>query len=403
MLGSALYYPHIDIPDPKWLRSAILFWDEIKTIVPRTIDDPYQTEDTKILRKEGFIEPLRCDLHPELLDTLGKRVVGLMDRDYLGQSLGLSGEGTDPNASSLFHAGEAGNNIRSQFRRSHIHPEKLSPELQSILMRAGLARMHPEKISPDLRHLMDDILYIGRDSEYIPENLRHFMRHSGRLMKNDGEWLLVDSRFAAVYMSALAALLAKETDLAALTNEESSMGINLHTLLDDLKPHASTDKKGAVVSFIMEAIRVDPATRVDKLIAFRRSRKNQLAELAAQFDIVSSNISSCETAKDLECKVRDVYVTKIRPKLESLKEELGDNSIQAVWEGVQRAVTISVPASGAMAYFSGLTGTTLLAAGAAIAVTDVAIKTHLAGRKTRRASPYTYLLDVERKFSLPRY
>ena len=79
MLGSALYYPYIDIADPKWLRSAILIWDEIKTIVPRAINNPYRGKDTKILWQEEFLEPLRCDLHPELLDTLGKRVVSLMD------------------------------------------------------------------------------------------------------------------------------------------------------------------------------------------------------------------------------------------------------------------------------------------------------------------------------------
>jgi hypothetical protein len=178
------------------------------------------------------------------------------------------------------------------------------------------------------------------------------------------------------------------------------MGVNLHTLLEDVKPSAQSDKKGALVSFIMEALRVDPTTRVDKMLSFRRSRESQLAELAVQFDDISSKISNCETAKELEQKVCDTYVTRIKPKLDSLKEELGDNSIQAVWDGVQRAVTISVPAGGAMAYFSGLTGTTLIAAGAAIAITDVAVRTHLARKKTRRASPYTYLLDVERKFSI---
>jgi hypothetical protein len=43
MLGKALYYPHIDIRDPKWLRSAVLFWDEIQSIVPPSISEPYHT------------------------------------------------------------------------------------------------------------------------------------------------------------------------------------------------------------------------------------------------------------------------------------------------------------------------------------------------------------------------
>jgi hypothetical protein len=67
---------------------------------------------------------------------------------------------------------------------------------------------------------------------------------------------------------------------------------------------------------------------------------------------------------------------------------------------MQRAVTISVPSQRRISVFTGLAGTTLLAAGAAIAVIDVAVRTHLAHKKARRASPFTYLLDVERKFSV---
>src|SRR3954471_21847046 len=101
MLGSALYYPYIDIKDPEWLRSAILFWDEIKTIVPSAIKKPYKNKDTKILWQEGFLEPLKCDLHPELLDTLGRRVVGLMDSDMFRHSDAETG---GPNSTALMHA-----------------------------------------------------------------------------------------------------------------------------------------------------------------------------------------------------------------------------------------------------------------------------------------------------------
>ena len=210
-------------------------------------------------------------------------------------------------------------------------------------------------------------------------------------------------RFASVYMSALAALLAKETDLAALTDKSSSLGVNLHGLLEDVKPHSQSDKKGALVSFLMESINIDPETNIKKIVAFRRARQIQFAELSAQFEDLSSKISSCENSRELEEKARNVYTTRIRPKLEALKAELRDNAIQSVWEGVQRAVTISVPAGGALAYFTGLTGTTLLSAGAAIAITDIAVKSHLARSKARRVSPYTYLLDVENKFGVPKY
>ena len=95
----------------------------------------------------------------------------------------------------MIHADKFGHKIRDQFRRALIHPEKLSPELRSFAMFAGLAMMHPEKMSPALRELVDK----------HPEKIRHM----SRMRAKDGDWLIVDSRFAEVYMAALAALLCK--------------------------------------------------------------------------------------------------------------------------------------------------------------------------------------------------
>lgn len=400
MFGSALYYPYIDIPDSKWLRSAILFWDELKTIVPETIKDPYKKEDTEILWKEGFLAPLRCDFHPDLLNTLGKRVMSLMDIGGPGERIYNRGLNEDPNRNALIHAEKMGMKIRRQFDQARIYPEKLSPELREFLMRGGMAWVHSEKLSSELRDIIEEVQYFDVHQRKFSPQLRRMMRQSERLMDDGGEWLLVDSRFARVYMSALAAILAKETDLAALTNEESHMGINIHTILEDVKPYEQTDKKGALVSFVMETICVDPETSVEKILSFKRSRRNQVAELSSQFDEISAKIPECENSDEMKEKIQYAYVTKIRPKLDSLKKELHDNHIQSIWDGFQRAVTISIPSGGIISQLSSMNGTTLLAAGAAIAVADVSIKTHLSCRKARRASPYTYLLDLERKFSV---
>jgi hypothetical protein len=397
MLGEALYYPHIDIDDPKWLRSAILFWDSLQTIVPLAVEQPYKNKDTKILWQEGFLKPLRCDLHPDLLDTLGRRVIALMNQDGL-EFINRISQVNDQNDTTLMHVRKIGWDLREFLDRAGLHPEKLSPELRGLVMRAGVARMHPGKMPPSLRRLLSDLQYISMYREPFPVHFRHLLSDLEHFSENNDDWLFVDSGFAEIYMSALAALLAKETDLAALTNRDVSLGINLHTLVEDVKPSAQSDKKGALVSFIMETIRVDPEVRIETLLSFRRSRIDQLAELSAQFDDLSSKISDSESAQEMKEKVGDAYITRIRPKLESLKDELKDNSIQSVWEGVHRAITISVPASSALAYFTGFSGTTLLATGAAVAITDVAIKAHLARKKTRRASPYTYLLDVRKNF-----
>jgi len=356
MFGSALYYLYIDIEDGKWLRSAILFWDEIQTIVPTSIKKPYKSKDTRICAEEGYLSPLPCDLHGDVLNQLGKRVINLVQNPEGPSDLDPFASNADPNSYALVHAHKLGHALRHELRAARLHPAKLSAELRALFPGA----------------------------EHTDAN---------------NDWLLVDASFASTYMSALAALLSREIRVSPLTNEEAALGINLRCLIDDVASSSASDAKGAIVTLLMESLRVDPNTKVEKLISFRRSRSTQLSELSALFDDLATKIEKCESGRELESRAKVAFETKIRPGLEKLKNELNNQRIQATWDGVYRAITVSVPAGGALAYFTGLSGTLLLTAGAALAITDVAVKTYLTQRKARSSSPYTYLLDVERRFS----
>ena len=56
--SNALYYPTIDIQNTDWLKTAILFWDSISTIVPESLSTPYKQYDTQFLHEIGFLRPL---------------------------------------------------------------------------------------------------------------------------------------------------------------------------------------------------------------------------------------------------------------------------------------------------------------------------------------------------------
>ena len=47
--SNALYYPTIDITNSSWLKTAVLFWDSIFTIVPESFRNPYQNSDAVYL------------------------------------------------------------------------------------------------------------------------------------------------------------------------------------------------------------------------------------------------------------------------------------------------------------------------------------------------------------------
>src|ERR1035437_2977107 len=135
MLGSALYFPDIDIRDPTWLRSTLLFWDDIQTIAPSAIERPYRNEDTIICHEEGVLRPLRCDLHPSAIDELGQKILKITDQ-------------------------------RSDFRFAiHGIKEKDSPTIDALSSVDGLSRdidelvidvigMHPAKMSPEFREIV---------------------------------------------------------------------------------------------------------------------------------------------------------------------------------------------------------------------------------------------------------
>lgn len=401
MLGTALYYPHIDIRDRGWLRSAILFWDEVQTIVPTSIRNPYETKDTKICEQEGYLRPLRCDLHPELLEDLGRRVFKLLEDQEWQNNIIWGESGNAPAGNALMHADKLGHEMKWRLEELvGLHPDKIPPALRSFLVQSGgLEMLSADKLPPHLRHMLRDFGMYGMHPEKLSNEIRHML---GRYRHDqDGDWIMVNGRFAEIYMSALAALLSKEVQVSALTNEEPSSGVNLRCLVDDIAASGETAARGAIVSVVMKGLKVDPESSVEKMIAFRRGRKDQIAELSGYFDDLKGKIEKSSSPKELEEGAKRLFENKIHPGLEKLKKELESQSIQSVWDGVQRGFTVSAASGGALAYITGYTGPMLLGAAAFITLADVGMKSYLARSKVRASSPYTYLLDVERKFSLP--
>ena len=70
----ALYYPTIDIQNENWLKTAILFWDEINTIVPESIREPYQLDSTKYLADEEAKIISQIDTFIKRVDELKKQI-----------------------------------------------------------------------------------------------------------------------------------------------------------------------------------------------------------------------------------------------------------------------------------------------------------------------------------------
>jgi len=69
----ALYYPHIDIPDEGWLKTAALYWENIQTIVPASIRRPYSSRTARELEEAQVLSAFNVDPDMEIMERLAEK------------------------------------------------------------------------------------------------------------------------------------------------------------------------------------------------------------------------------------------------------------------------------------------------------------------------------------------
>ena len=85
---NVLYYPFIRIPNGDWLRTSLLYWDEVSSIVPNQweAENKYPTYISDLL-SEGFFRPIRPNLAfqqnnwYELFNSFEQEFKGIVDSD----------------------------------------------------------------------------------------------------------------------------------------------------------------------------------------------------------------------------------------------------------------------------------------------------------------------------------
>lgn len=403
MLGSALYFPRIDIDDPVWLRSAILFWDDIQTIVPSEVERPYRNPDTQVCHAEGYLKPLVCDLHEDLIDDLGRTILRHLDKDADIVSAAMNSN--NEFFQSAIRGSDIGNQIKEALGDAGMYPKKFSRQVRERMLHLGLSQVRHGKMSPGLRRALEDLAIARVHPHKLSRALRSFEEELPFITDDDQKWLLVDSRFASSYMSALASKLSKKLDLSPLTSSEREQSAAFSFMFDDMIDYTGNGAQGAMVGLVMRGLRVDPSVPVQKLIQFRRDREDQYKDCAGKILELSDKLSGAgdSDGRDFLESAKESYVRNIEPSLRSLRRELSNQAIATTWGGAYRALSISIPASGTLAYLTGLNGTALLGAAAALAAADIGIQGYLAGRKARSSNPFSYLHDVRNNFGLPEW
>jgi hypothetical protein len=75
----ALYYPSMNIRNPAWLKTALLYWDSIETIVPTHVAQPFKGEVQEACAAAGILKPRRAVEMYEAIEAVGRM---LIDADW---------------------------------------------------------------------------------------------------------------------------------------------------------------------------------------------------------------------------------------------------------------------------------------------------------------------------------
>lgn len=74
-IKKALYYPYIEIQDETWLKNSLLYWDKIQTIVPDSIENPYETITGLELSNANILKPYYVNSGMDEIENLTGEVI----------------------------------------------------------------------------------------------------------------------------------------------------------------------------------------------------------------------------------------------------------------------------------------------------------------------------------------
>lgn len=358
--SSALYYPYIDIENERWLRSAVLYWDSIRTIVPASFQDPYSSKFARALFDEGILEPLRVSSDMVEVEDLTDKVL-----DYL----------TDPATSDVILGTD-------EKRTRQVDPDEASRKLQRLV------RIHPQKLPYTIRPELERVL-------------------------NDDGWLEVDPGFANYYMTLLATQMAERLGLGLVTESSTADQLAI-TVRKGIPPSASKIRQsnrhndalgprrylptdvasGLLIDLMMQGISLPEHLSVKDILNFKRDHKDELAVLRQEVARLTTDLPKDVPVEAIKRAVLDQYNAKVLPAVHSLQQSTRAQGWNAVFDGLLKVSFFSVaPASAAIV--AGIPSSIALLAGVGISLTASVVQLVYQQRSTRIDNPYSYLLSME--------
>ena len=369
MFESALYYPTIDIHNERWLKSAVLFWDRIETIVPESEDHPYRRRSTRVLHENEILFAHKVNPFSDEVRGIEEDVIQFMDTP----------EG----------------------KKSFIKPWGVS----AVSMANRRYLTEEERAYNDDRrraYLTDKMNGIYRDFYIHVEKLPMMLRERLAGHVNEDGYVWASRGFMSFYMTLLANRICQNNRLALLTDRVNQNNLSNKILIEGLAPaglraREQKMKRGMMYQIIMDDIKIAPNTRMETIVQYKKDRRHELALFRAEMDRLTAFDIEGMNAKDIEHEIWSIYTKQVKPAMDGVKATLKDSGINW-WSGIGTCVfTGLLPA--VIGFGADLK--TNIAIGTSqclgLALTTVP---YVRKRMEMSGSPYSYLVKMDQQLNV---
>lgn len=246
MAQTILYYPNINIQDGTWLRNAILYWDEVSSIVPYE-NYPNFSPELLYLQEVGVYKAVYpkdlffSEFADDFCASIVKRIT-TYDRSTIK------------------------NRDVIQHNRVRIHKEKIyAPALHELI--------HYRKLPPKLLDFFNDKKFIN---DY-----------------NTDGWMEIDSRIAQIYMRTLAEYSIKSSGKDIVLGTDNAT--HSREIYGDARNH--TDLKTQCCKINIENCLPQPSLNVsfEDILDFKVRRKDELCAFRTKIRELETNIYNADS------------------------------------------------------------------------------------------------------------
>lgn len=352
--SKALFYPSIEIHDENWLKSSLLFWDELYTIVPERMREPYRNKTTRFLYERELLKPEFVNPDHQLI----KKLSGLIIKHL--------------NTEEGFH-------LLSNSTKSGFHAV-LSEEPWRWMgkeMERGF-RMHPEQFSQKMQHYLK--------SEILDD------------------WIWTNSSFAEFYMTILSNLICDNKGLKLLTDNPSCANLSDKVRLGynrlgefNERPNRMNHQiaQGLMVNLIIKSLNFHSSTNIVDVISFKNDNQDLLGKFRTNIKKLLKEIPNDVNLNTLKEEIESIYHDEFIPSYNTLTKSLDSSKIKWIADNIMKVGFFSVSTTSIPLHFLGLSIPYALLAGAGVSLIASSISYDIEQKNKLQENPYTYLMKIK--------